>query len=479
MEKSIAKNALFNVFYKVLNVLFPLVTTMYTSRILCPAGVGRVAFAQNVCSYFTVVAALGLPTYGIREIARYRDDRDRVNELFSDFFWINIISTSLCVIVYLISIAFFFSSDVLLFLACGLSLFFNYLNIDWLYQGLEEYVYIAIRSSIVKCLSLVAVFVFVRSSNDYIIYALIISFALGINNIYNAIHSRRFVSMKISGLHFKRHLKPLLILLSSSLAIQLYSMVDTTMLGITYNDSIVGFYSNAQKTINLALTVVSAISAVFFPRLSFYFKNNRDKFDKCVSSACKIVIYIALPSSLGIFLVSDDLVEVLFGSSFFPSISIIRILSVLLFVKSVGDVLAYQVMIATGHEKWCFLAYAIAALVNISLNFVLIPVLQANGAAFASVAAELTVNIPLVLLSTRMVRTGINKKYIFSCIIGNIFMIAVVLFLKSIISNSLFSLICSVVLGIFVYCVSTLCVRNETAFLLFDKIRKKMRPFAV
>lgn len=475
MEKSIAKNALFNILYKVLNVLFPLVTTIYISRILCPAGVGKVAFAQNVCSYFTVIAALGLPTYGIREIARHRNDRNKVDELFSDFFWINIISTSLCVIVYLMSVVFFFKSDTLLFLACGLSLFFNYLNIDWLYQGLEEYVYIAIRSSIVKCLSLIAVFVFVRTSNDYIIYALIISLALGINNIYNIFYARRFARIKVSGLHFKKHLRSLLILLSSSLAIQLYSMVDTTMLGAMYNDSIVGFYSNAQKTVNLALTVVSAISAVFFPRLSFYFKSNRDKFNRCVSSACKIVIYIALPSSLGIFLVSDDLVEVLFGSSFAPSISIIRILSVLLFVKSIGDVLAYQVMIATGHETWCFYAYAIAAFVNIVLNFVLIPVLQANGAALASVAAELTVNVPLILLSIRMVRINLNKKYIFSCAISIVFMFIVVLFLKSIISNPFVSLIFSVLFGIFTYYISTLIFRNEIASLVFGKIKKVCR----
>lgn len=475
MEKSITKNALFNILYKVLNVLFPLVTTIYISRILCPAGVGKVAFAQNVCSYFTVVAALGLPTYGIREIARHRNDRNKVDELFSDFFWINIISTSLCVTVYLMSVVFFFKSDTLLFLACGLSLFFNYLNIDWLYQGLEEYVYIAIRSSIVKCLSLIAVFVFVRTSNDYIIYALIISLALGINNIYNIFYARRFARIKVSGLHFKKHLKPLLILLSSSLAIQLYSMVDTTMLGAMYNDSIVGFYSNAQKTVNLALTVVSAISAVFFPRLSFYFKSNRDKFNRCVSSACKIVIYIALPSSLGIFLVSDDLVEVLFGSSFAPSISIIRILSVLLFVKSIGDVLAYQVMIATGHEKWCFYAYAIAAFVNIVLNFVLIPVLQANGAALASVVAELTVNVPLILLSIRMVRINLNNKYIFSCMISIVFMFIVVLFLKFITSNPFVSLILSVLFGIFIYYISTLIFRNEIASLVFDKIKKTCR----
>lgn len=111
--KSITKNALFNILYKVLNVLFPLVTTIYISRILCPAGVGKVAFAQNVCSYFTVVAALGLPTYGIREIARHRNDRNKVDELFSDFFWINIISTSLCVTVYLMSVV--FSSNQTLF----------------------------------------------------------------------------------------------------------------------------------------------------------------------------------------------------------------------------------------------------------------------------------------------------------------------------------------------------------------------------
>lgn len=148
MQKSLTKNSIYNIIYTVANILFPFLTSVYVSRILLPVGVGRVASAQNIASYFVLIAALGLPSYGVREFAKVRENTHKRNKLFTELIMLNIISTTLSVIGFwgLLIINGGFSGEWFLYAACGLTIFFNYINIDWIYQGLEEYGYITGRS---------------------------------------------------------------------------------------------------------------------------------------------------------------------------------------------------------------------------------------------------------------------------------------------------------------------------------------------
>ena len=172
--KSLAKNSLFNAMYQVLNIIFPLLSSIYVARVLLPEGVGRVAYAQNVASYFVTAAALGISTVGLREISNARDDKQKVSKIFSELSIINTCSTFLAIAVYstLVFCNPSFRVDYKLYLATGLVILFNIINIDWLYQGHEEYVYIVVRSIAVKALSLLALFLFVRSKDDYVTYAI-------------------------------------------------------------------------------------------------------------------------------------------------------------------------------------------------------------------------------------------------------------------------------------------------------------------
>lgn len=151
-SNSLFNNSIYNVLYKLLNVIFPLVSSAYVSHVLLAVGVGRIASAQNIAQYFVLVAALGLPNYGTREIAKVRDDNGMKNETFSELFLINLVSTILCSVAYygLILGNKFFDSNRSLYLIVGLSIVFNAINIDWLYQGLEDYKYIAARSFAIK-----------------------------------------------------------------------------------------------------------------------------------------------------------------------------------------------------------------------------------------------------------------------------------------------------------------------------------------
>ena len=175
MQQSIAKNAIFNILYKALNVFFPFISASYVSHILLSSGDGKVAYAQNIAQYFVLLAPLGLKTYGVKQIAKNRNDKYKRNKKFSELFLINFVSTTIFSLIYYIIIfnSSYFEENRLLFCVTGLAIVFNYINIDWFYEGIEQYAYIAIRSFIIKLVSLIMLFIFVKSPSDYVIYALI------------------------------------------------------------------------------------------------------------------------------------------------------------------------------------------------------------------------------------------------------------------------------------------------------------------
>ena len=235
MRKSFVKSTAFNVGYKVLNVFFPLITSMYVARILGPEGTGRVAYAQNILSYFLIFASVGIPTYGIKEIARNSSNSIKTSKSFSELFIINSFTTTLCIVLYIVLVLSVpvFRADQLVFFAVGISLFLNYLNIDWFYAGNEEYVYITVRSTIVKVLAIVSMFIFVRTRDDVVKYALVSSIGLSANYVLNIFNVRNRVSISLRGLEFRKHLKPVAILLLTMLETDLYNQIDITMMGRT------------------------------------------------------------------------------------------------------------------------------------------------------------------------------------------------------------------------------------------------------
>lgn len=290
MQKSLTKNSIYNIIYTIANILFPFATSIYVSRILLPAGVGKVASAQNIVSYFVTLAALGLPSYGVREFAKVREKKHERNKLFTELLLVNIMSTTLAVMGFigLVVANEGFNGQWALYAACGLSIAFNYLNIDWMYQGLEEYGYITGRSLLIKGLSLLALFLFVKTREDYVIYALISSLATGGNYVFNVLHARKYVAFDFARIELKHHMKPVLLIAFIIFLSSIYNKIDVTMLNILATDESVGYYTYAQKTITMVLTMANAITATLLPRLSYYYDNDRQGFYKLLDKGFQL-----------------------------------------------------------------------------------------------------------------------------------------------------------------------------------------------
>lgn len=473
--KSLAANSIYNVIYRLLNTVFPLIATVYSSHILLSSGVGKVTSAQNIVSYFILIASLGIPTYGIKAIAVARQNKERLSQTFWELFIINLISSVACSLCFIVMIenAPFIKGEQALYLVAGLNLFANVLNVDWFYQGLEEYKYITLRSISVKAVSYGLMFIFVRDRSDYIVYALLSSTALVGNYFFNAIRVWKYITPHFTGLHFSKHLKPIMFLLASTVAVEVYTLADTTMITFMCNDSAVGMYDVASKVIRVVRGVCTAACAVFLPRLSMYYSQNQlSEFKDLIGKGFKMLLIFTIPAAAGIILIANPAIVLLFGESFEGSIFPAQILAVSIISVALSGFFGNQVLVTVGKEKTVMLSTMLGAAANVCLNSILIPCMGISGAAIASVITELGVAAFQMFNLRNSYLPKTEGKFWLSVGISIAIMSGFVLLMKALIANSIIRVAVAIVAGVIGYTIGLLITRNEVVFEIINKIQQ-------
>jgi O-antigen/teichoic acid export membrane protein len=389
---SLKKNLVYNIVLNVANVLYPFITVPYVARVLGAEGVGITSFVTTFAGYFAILAALGIPTYGVRGISKVRDSAEKTGNLFSEMFSINILSSLLFSFLYIASIFFIpqlFELKSLLFVA-GIQVFLSPFNIDWFFSGRENFKIITIRSLIIKILSLGALFIFVKTKDDLIAYLLLNVFAQLGNQFWNffALH-RSEIKIRITRNGLKQHLKPLLYLYASAIAISIYTILDTIMLGFMSNYTQVGYYTSATKISKLLLFLVTSLGPVILPRMAYYKETyQKDFINGVLAKSYAFVLFLSLPLATALILIAPDFVPFFFGKDFNGAILPLQILSLLLISIGLSNLSGVQILVGMGFDKPFMRSVLIGTITNIILNLSLIPDFGAIGSSVASVVAE-------------------------------------------------------------------------------------------
>ncbi len=400
-EKSLTINSIYYLFYNIANVIFPFVTGIYITHILFPDTIGQVEYARNLVQYFVILSFLGIPTYGMREISKNRKDKNDLSKIYSELLCINFISTCIFGIIYLILIfnISMYKENIVLYLVTGISIFLNFFNISWLYEGLEDFKFISIRNVIFKIFSFILLLIFVKNDSDYLWYAFITVFGIAGNYLLNIINARNKVKFSLKNINLNRHFKPILYLVMVNLAIEIYSLIDITMLGLFCEKSNVAFYSYGSKIYRILLQIINTFTMVLVPKISLYYKEGRiNDFNLVVSKTLKVICLLALPIILGIWFVANYVITKIYGNVYINSAYVLKILSFILIISPIGYLLGSRMLLVTGNEKKMVYAVFSGAIVNVILNYILIQKYSEMGAAVASVISESVVMIVYVLL---------------------------------------------------------------------------------
>lgn len=407
-NSSIAENAILNFIKTLTGIIFPIITFAYASRILGVDGVGRVTFSKNVTTYFVTVATFGVNYYGTREVAKMQDNPILLSKFCHEMLIINGIG---CIVSYaLLLVSLFcvpkFRDYKVLLLVNSVSIILTSIGMDWLYQGLEKFKFITVRTITFQLIAVAYMLLFVKTNGDTLAYTVALIVSSSGAFVLNFINSQKLISFKRTreAYNIKVHLKPMLWLFAFSVSVELYTVLDSTMLGFLKGDTSVGLYTVAVKTNKMTDTLVTSLGVALIPRLAYYLSHNAgEESKKLIENAYNFIFLFSVPLCFGIFTLSKEIIYLFSGAEFLPASITMRLLTPIIVIIPFNVLTNIQIFIPMGRERLVLFSSVIAAAVNLSVNSILIPPFAQNGAAVGTVIAEGTCAVLCFILARKYI----------------------------------------------------------------------------
>ncbi len=460
--KSIKKNYIFNASYQLLIILTPLITAPYLSSTIGPDGVGAYSFAESIVSYFVITAALGMATFGQREVSYVRDDIKKRSKVFWETKTLEVITG---LIVSLIYIPFALTREnQVLYLVLVLEILAVVANTAWFLQGIEEFGRIVFVNAIFRVANIVYIFTFVRSKDDVAVYAFGTAFFLLSGNISQWFMLSKYIEKPhIQEIHPFRNIIPILTLFVPTVAIQVYTVMDKTMIGvITGSDFENGYYEQAMKITKAVLAVVTSLGAVMASRIgTHYAKGESEKVSELMYKAYNFVWFMGIPLCFGLLGTASCFVPWFFGEDFQKVVPLLCILGFIILAIGISNVTGIQYLIPTNRQNMFTLSVVIGAVVNFCLNMILIRFFASIGAAVASVVAETLITVVQIFL----VRKELSPKKIIMCarhyVVAGGLMLMVLRVMSTKLEPRVTDTIIMIIVGAIIYFGSLLVMRDS------------------
>lgn len=389
--QGLKKNLFYSIVLVLANYVFPFLTYPYVSRVLGVTGIGACNFVDSVINYFILFSTLGIDSYGVREIARHKGDREALNRTFSNIFLVNLSLTGL--MLALLAVCTFtvpqLSAHKDLMAIGAFKLVFNCLLVEWLFKGLEDFKLISVRTIAVKSLYVVAVFVFVRERNDVWVYYLLSSLMVVANALVNIICTRSRVRLVLKNLSLFSTFRSLLALGIYAILTSMYTTFNVTFLGFASDEVEVGYYSTATKIHFFVMAVFSAFTGVMLPRMSNVVSaGDMEQFKSYFRMAVEVLFGFSLPVIAWLMLLAPDIVRLIAGPEFGGAVIPVIIIAPLVFIIGYEQILVLQTLLPLGKDKLLLRNSAIGAGVGVVLNLALVPLFASIGSSIVWIVTE-------------------------------------------------------------------------------------------
>lgn len=482
---SVKKNFGFQIAYRILTVVTPLITSPLLSRALGAEKLGIYSATQAYVNYFVLFAMLGIENYGNRFIAALRGDKKAIQSCFWNIYTVQFFSVCIAIIVYLISFIWIPEERKIISLLQGIWLISCLLDINWFFFGCEQFKLTVTRSSIVKIISVLCVLIFIRNQEDLLLYTIIMGGSMAISQLLLWVSLSRYIGFEIPQWRkVKGHIVPIFRLFIPVIGLSIFHIMDKTMLDLLSDEKNVGYYYSADKIINIPLGVISAVSTVMLPRMSYLVKNGTKKdVEQMITKSAELVSFLTASIGFGIASIAKEFVPIFFGSGFEPCITLIYFFVPVLFVKAWGEMIRSQYLIPERKDNLYTAAIFYGALANLIANYMLIKTYAALGAVLGTLIAETVVLIVEII----GVRKEINfikiifseTKYIF---FGAVMLVSIQAMANRCYLNKMVQIVMMIVMGAFnfmVMCIAAWLIGKKGIFYeTISKVIKKHKENA-
>lgn len=485
-QKSLKKNAFYNSIKSVMNIIFPIISFPYASRILMPDGIGAVNFANSIIEYFLMVAELGIGTYAAREAARLRGDKLALTKFTREVLFFNLITT---IIAYFMLVPCLFFVEKLneyriLLIICSTKVLFSTLGINWFYTAHEEYGYITLRHTSFQIVSLLLLFTLVKTRNDYAIYAGIGVLSNVGANIFNFLYARKYVNIfEKTKIELSQHIKPIFTFFSVSAAGKINNILDTVMLGFLAGDLSVGLYSAATKLSKMVRELITSIISTFMPRSSYLLEQKKkNQYEMLVNKVFAIVFFLSIPAAIGLFFLAEPLTIIFCGDKYIKAVPTMRLLSFCVILASFNSYINNLILTPNRLEKFMLYAQLVALTTNAGLNWIFITQGMKYGIEWGVFGAGMSTFmvdavLPIVKLFAgwKYINNKNNLFELLKSLIGAMIMFVVLYLICDKIQNNVQKILLSMTLGAIVYAVSEIILMHPTALMFVEIFRKHIK----
>ena len=473
--KKLFGNFILSVLNTVLALVFPLITFPYVSRVLGSSKLGIVNFAQSYGYYFIHIANFGISSYAIREISKVRDNKEtlekKANEIYNLNFFFSLISWILYVIIAWCVPK--LHENFIILLIYSLMVALNFLSIEWVLQSFDDYLFSTIRSSRVRIVSLIAVFILIKDESDYVLYMAISTISeMGARIATLRYSNKRYVYLRLEKnfLNFKDHFYSMFTLFSFRLVNGLSAQLDKLMIGFMMTYSDVGIYSAGVKIVLMLAPIVETVGIVLFPTINIAANKSKESYLKMVKLNYNLILLMGIPMAVGVFLTSPMIIKLFAGNEFYNAINVLRIMSLIIAICPIGDLLGSKTLLIYDKNKELLICSSIVAFTNILFNSIFIPIAGIYGAAIASVIGYIVAVISRLFFTKKIIKFKLVSKELFKYMAFTTPFCVIYIIFKEIIDNSISGLIVFVIFCIVCYGIELIIFKDKTFMLMLEKL---------
>ncbi len=478
-ENSIKKNYFYNVIAKLFLLLIPIVVTPFLARRLEPTGSGALSFVASIVSYFILAANIGIETYGQRLIATHQKDLAFHKKAILEIFILRFILTIISLIAFYLTFCVILKENVIIYALYGITLLATAIDFRWFFQGIEKFNIIAISSVIANIIYVPLVVILVQSKEDLWLACLlqvlstVLPYFLCIPVLI-----KYFKNIKMEGkINPFKHFRPCMVYFIPTIAIQIYTVLDKTMIGlITHSDAENGYYEYAEKLVKLPLTVITSLNIIMRSRISYHYSLNEfDKIDNLVIKSARFTLGASIPITLGLAAITYTFVPLYLGDEYEKCIPLLYILSPLIVIIGLSNLYGNNYYIPFDKQRVSNIFLIIGSIVNVIFNSFLIFLLESIGAAIASVIAETVISALYIIFARKFFSPLKLLKISINYLIAGGGMFVVVYFMNRYLDSNVWYLILEIGVGALIYGLILLILRDKLVLGVIDYIKNKLR----
>ena len=476
VKKSITKNYIYNVLYQILAIIVPLITTPYLSRVLGAENIGIYSYTVSITTYFILFGSLGIGMYGQREVAYVQDDTIKRSKIFYEMFFMKCVTLSISLLIFYLSFC-LNGQYINYYKILIVEIIANIIDISWFFQGLEEFKKTVTRNTIVKLISVICIFTFVKINTDLNKYFIIYVLSTLFGNLSLWLYLPKYIiKIKLKKLELLKHIKPIIMLFIPQIATQIYVVLDKTMLGlIIFDKSEVGYYEQAQKIVKLLMSIATSLGVVMMPRIAAtYASGDKAKLKQYINKSFSFILMLAFPLMFGTISVANHFVPIFFGNGYGKVVPLLCTISPIIVLIGLSNVIGTQYLLPTKQQNKFTISVCIGAFVNVILNLILIRKYASIGASIATVIAELSVTVTQFILVKKEIKfvdvVALAYKYLIA---------ALVMFISSVtigknISNDLLALLVQVFSSVLIYFSMLLILKDKLIYEGINMLKERL-----